>query len=150
MSLLEHINQEMKSALKSGDSARLSTLRLIKAAAKNKEIELRRPLADEDLIAVLSSMVKKHNEAIELYEKAGNAVFKAKEEHERGIIQTFLPQPLTEFELVGLIAKGIESEGAQGPQDLGRVMKALKGATAGRVDGRLLADKVKELLSKKS
>lgn len=146
MSILEKLTEDIKTAMKAAQAARLSTLRMMKSAAKNKEIELMHALSEGDFITILSTMVKQRQEAIAQYNKAGQGDRAAAEQAELGIIREYLPKPLGEGELKGLVAAAVSKVGAKGPKDMGTVMKELKEATTGRVDGKLLADQVKAAL----
>ena len=147
MTILQKFEQEIKDALKSGNQIKLSAVRMIKSTIKNKEIELMHPLSDAEFMAVLSTMAKKCRESIEQFSKGGRAELAKKEEDELGIIESFLPKSLSESELDLLIQEAITAVHAVGPKDMGAVMKALKEKTAGRVDGKLLSDKVRAKLS---
>ena len=147
MSILAKIDEQIKVAMKSKDSFRLGVMRLVKAQVKNAEIEAMRPLSEPEFVAVIARMVKQRKESVEQFTKGGRADMAQNEEQEITIIQEFLPKQLSETEVEGLIKEAIQKTGAQGMQQLGAVMKELKEKTAGRVDGKLLADKVKAMLS---
>lgn len=144
--VIKRLDEDIKTALRSRDQARLDSVRLIKAAAKNKEIEFIRPLSEQEFFAVLSTMVKQRKDSMEQYEKAGRADLAAKEKSEMEVIQGYLPQQLGENELKLLVTAAIQKVGAAGPKDMGKVMGELKPETSGRVDGKLLADMVKNML----
>ncbi len=146
MSILQKLETEMKEAMKARDTDRLAAVRLIKSTAKNKEIELLHPLTETEFFALLSSMVKQRQESIDQFKAGGRTDLIEKEEKEIKVIQSFLPQSLSEAEVEALITKAINETGAKGPKDMGAVMKALKEPTAGRFDGRLLSEKVKTKL----
>lgn len=147
MSVLQQMETELKTAMKNRDQARLDTIRLIKTAVKNKEIELIHPLSDAEFIAVLSTMAKQRRESIESFKNAGRTELAAKEEAELVIIESFLPKALSESEVTALIAEAKAATNATGPKDMGAVMKYLKDKTAGRVDGKILSEKVKTALA---
>lgn len=139
----------MKTAMKAKEAFRVGVLRLVKAAVKNKELEPPiHSLTEPEVIAILSSLVKQRRDSVEQYTKAGRADLAANEDSEIKIIQEYLPQALSESELASIIAAAILKSGANGPQDMGKVMKELKDQTAGRVDGKMLADQVKAALQK--
>ena len=146
--LQERLSQEMKQALKSGDSTRLSVIRLLRASIKNREIERgkNRPLTENDLIEVVVSAVKQRNEAIEQFAKAGRMDLVKKEEAELKILQDFLPKPLSQEELDAKISEAILATGASGIKDMGKVMKMLMPQVVGRADAAQVSQKVKELL----
>ena len=146
--LQERLSQEMKQALKSGDSTRLSVIRLLRASIKNREIERgkNRPLTENDLIEVVVSAVKQRNEAIEQFAKAGRMDLVKKEEAELKILQDFLPKPLSQEELDAKISEAILATGASGIKDMGKVMKMLIPQVVGRADAAQVSQKVKELL----
>ena len=147
MTILEKLDNEIKTALKARDEARLATVRLIKSQVKNKEIELIHPLSEAEFLAVLSTMVKQRRESIDQFSKAGRTDLVVKEEIELKVIESFLPQQLTDAEVDAFIAQAVAESKAAGPKDMGAVMKLLKDKTAGRVDGRVLSDKVKAKLA---
>lgn len=147
MSILSELDAEIKKAMKSRDGLRLSALRLIKAQCKNKEIDLRRKLDEQAELEVLTKMAKQRRESIEMYQKGGREDLAAKEVSELKIIESYLPQPLSEGELDGIIADAVGKLAAGGVKDMGRVMKEIREKTAGRVDGKALADRVKKRLS---
>lgn len=147
MTILEKLEDEIKTAMKARDQDRLGAVRLIKSTVKNKEIELIRPLSETEFFAVLATMVKQRQESIEQFKKGNRNDLVAKEEAELKIIGSFLPQSLSETEVDSLITDAIIKVGAKTPKDMGLVMKELKEKTAGRVDGKLLSDKVRAKLS---
>lgn len=146
-SILEKIANDLKEAMKSKDSFRLGVLRLIKTEAKNKEIDLMHALTEQDFIAVLSRMANQRKDSIEQYLKASREDLANNEKAELTLIGEYLPKALSETELKDLIQVAIKAANATGPKDMGAVMKELKEKTAGRVDGKLLADAVKNALS---
>lgn len=147
MPVLAKIDEQIKEAMKAKDSFRLGVMRLMKAQIKNAEIELMHPLTEQEFVAVISRMVKQRKESVEQFTKGGRLDMAKNEEQEITLIQAFLPRQLSESEVEGLIKEAIQKTGALGLAQLGPVMKELKDKTAGRVDGKLLADKVKAMLS---
>ncbi len=147
MTILEKLDQEIKEALKARDQSRLDAIRLIKASVKNKEIELIHPLSEAEFFAVLSTMAKQRHESIDQFKKGGRVDLAEKEEKELAVISSFLPQPLSDSELDHLIAEAISQTGAKSPKDMGLVMKALKEPTMGRVDGKILSERVRSKLA---
>jgi len=138
--------EEMKGAMKSRDDLRLSTIRLIRSAIKNREIELRREFEDSEIIEVIASMIKQRRESIRLFIQGGRTDLVEKEEKELAMLLDFLPPQLERAELEDLVLKTIAECGAQGSKDLGKVMKALTAQVSGRADGKLVAEVVREKL----
>ena len=145
--IMESLEAEIIKAMKARDQVRLGAVRLIKSTVKNKEIELIHPLSETEFFSVLQTMVKQRAESIEQFTKGGRTDLADKEKGELAVIQTFLPQALSDQDLATLILEAIATSGAKGPKDMGAVMKHLKDKTAGRVDGKKLADLVKNKLS---
>ncbi|ABA89918.1 uncharacterized protein YqeY [Syntrophotalea carbinolica DSM 2380] len=147
MSLKQQLNDAMKAAMKAKDSLRLTTVRMVLAAIKNREIDQRAELGDEDIIGVLSSLVKQRKESVALYREGDRAELAEKEEAELAILQEFLPSPLSEEEISALIEQAVTETGAAGPRDMGKVMKIVSAQTRGRADGKQVSDMVKSRLS---
>lgn len=147
MSFLQKIEGDLKDAMKSKDSFRLGVLRLIKSELKNKEIELIRPVTETEFIAVLSRMVNQRKDSIEQYKKGGREDLAQNEANELQVINAYLPKALSEDEVKQIIAEAKQKVGAQGPKDMGLVMKEIKDKTAGRFDGKQIADLVKAALA---
>jgi uncharacterized protein YqeY len=146
MELKAELQEAAKTALKNGDTLRVSTLRLLLAAIKNEEIKLRKQLGDEEVQRIVASLSKQRNESIELYRHGGRNDLAQKEEAELQILKEFLPQPLTERELESLIRESIAESGARGIQDLGKVMKRVMPKVSGRSDGKRVNELAKALL----
>ena len=147
MTFKTKIDQDMLVAAKAKDKAALSALRLIKAALHNREIDLKRGLDDAEFIQVLSGMVKQRRDSIEQFAKGGRTDLVEKEEADLKIIQAFMPQPLSQEEMLQEIRKAVDETGALSVRDMGKVMKALMPKLTGRVDGKLLSEMVKAALS---
>lgn len=147
MSLTENLNTAMKEAMKAKDSLRLSAIRLIRSAIKNREIEERRELDDQGVIAVLSTLAKQRRDSVDAYRQSNREDLAEKEEKELAVIQEFLPRPLTEDEIRTLIDEAVAESGASGMKDMGKVMKSVTAKTTGRADGRLVSELVKARLS---
>jgi uncharacterized protein YqeY len=147
MSLSDRLTEEMKGAMKAHDDLRLSTIRLVRSAVKNREIELRHELDDHGICEVIASLVKQRRESIRLFGQAERHDLVKKEEKELAVLCEFLPPQLDCAELEELIAKVIVECGAQGSKDMGKVMKALAPLVAGRADGKAVADVVREKLA---
>ncbi len=146
MQLSEKLSDDFKTALKSGDKNKVSILRIIKAAVKNREIEKGSALTDEEICAIFKSFVKRANESIEQFSKAGRTELAEKEKQEVAIMQSYLPQQLDADEIRNLIKKAIKEVEAAGLKDMGKVMKAVMLKTKGQADGKLVNNLVKEIL----
>ena len=147
MSLEEKLFEEMKQAMKSGDKVRLSTIRMIRTAVKNKEIDLRKKLEDDDILRVIQGMVRKGEEAIEQFQAGGRADLVEKESKELDILKSYLPQSLSQEEIVKIIDESIQETQASSLKDLGKVMKSVMPKLTGKADGKLINQLVKERLS---
>jgi len=147
MNLEEKLLEEMKQAMKTNDKIRLSTIRMIRSSSKNKEIELRRKLEDEDIQKVIQGMVRKGEESLEQFLAGGRADLVEKERAEIEILKSFLPQPVSQEEIIRIIDETIRETQALSSKDLGKVMKALMPKLGGKADGKLINQLVKERLS---
>ena len=147
MSLKERINEDMKNAMRARDAARLSALRLLLAAIKQREVDERIQLSDADVVAVIDKMLKQRRDSISQYEAAKRQDLADAEKFEVGVLQGYMPQALSETEIEAAIAKAIADTGAKGPQDMGKIMAALKPAMAGRVDMAKVSGLVKARLT---
>jgi len=148
MSLKERITSDMTAAMKARDALRTSTLRMVKAAIKNREIEKGEDLSDDELMKVMRSMVKQRRDSVEQYEKGGRPELAAKETSEIEIIESYLPQAASREEIEQAIVLAIEETGAASMREMGAVMKAAQAHLAGRnADGRTVSEIVKEKLS---
>jgi uncharacterized protein YqeY len=147
MTLKERLNEEMKGAMKARNDLRLSTIRMVRAAVKNREIEEKHEFDDREIGDVLASLVKQRRESIRLFREGGRIELAEKEEHELAVLQEFLPPQLDMAELEELVLKAISECGAVGIKDLGKVMKVLASQVAGRADGKVVAETVKAKLS---
>ena len=136
--LRDDINNDLKRAMKARDERRVSTLRLVNSALKYADIEAggrdAPALGDDELRSLLQKMIKQRQDAIELYEKGGRAELASRERKEIAIIQTYLPQQMSEDEVKTAITQAIAGVGAAGMKDMGKVIAALKGKYAGRMD----------------
>lgn len=146
MSLKERFSSELKDSLKAGDRLKLSTIRLIMASLKNREIEKRGSLSEEEIIDLLVSLSKQRKESIEEFKKGGRQDLVDKETEELKIIESYLPQQLTPEEIKKIIGETITETGASGSKDIGKVMKVLMPKVKGRADGKLVNEMVKEFL----
>jgi uncharacterized protein YqeY len=146
MSLKSQIQENVKDAMRARDKETLAVLRLITAAIKQREVDERIELDDEQVLLVLDKMVKQRRESLEQYEKAAREDLAAQERFELKLIQGFLPEPLTEAELGELIKAAIASSGASTVRDMGSVMNALRPSVQGRADMKLVSQAVKNQL----
>jgi len=146
-SLSARINDDVKAAMKAKDKARLGVLRLITAAIKQREVDERITLNDEQVLAVLEKMIKQRKDSITQYEKAGRDELAQQEAFEIGIIQDYMPEQLSDDEIDALIAEAISSSGAESMKDMGKVMGLLKPKLAGRADMGAVSAKIKAKLS---
>jgi len=147
MSLEERLVEEMKQALKSNDKLKLSTIRMIRSASKNKEIELRKKLEDEDVVKVIQVMLRKGEESVEQFQTGGRMDLVEKEKKEIEILKSFLPQPLSQEEILKIIDQSIQETQASSLKDIGKVMKSVMPKIGGKADGKLINQLVKERLS---
>ena len=134
MTLKARITEDMKDAMRARDAARLSTIRLLQAAIKQREVDERIELTDADVLAILDKMVKQRKDSIAAYEAGRRPDLAAVEQAEIAVLQTYLPQPLTAAEIDVLIAEAIAATGATGLPGMGKVMALLKPKLAGRAD----------------
>jgi len=148
MSLEERLEDEMKSALRSRDKLRLSVVRMARAAVKNKEIEERKKLDDGAIVKVISGLVKKGEESLIHFQKANRLDLIEKQEEELKILRSFLPQQLSRDEILTLVDEAIKETNALDMKDLGKVMRSLMPKIAGRADGKVIHQVVKEKLSR--
>jgi uncharacterized protein len=148
MMLKDQITTHLTDAMKAKDALRTSTLRMVKAAVKNREIEKGEDLTDDELMKVLRSLVKQRRDSVEQYEKAGRQELADKETSEIEIIESYLPQGASVTEIEHAIQAAIEETGAKSMREMGAVMKAAQARLAGRnADGKTLSDLVKAKLS---
>jgi uncharacterized protein len=147
MELKAEIQEAMKAAMKSGDSVTLSTLRLLLSAVHYEEIKARKELSAEEIQKTVSTLSKQRVEAIEMFRKGGREDLARKEEAELQILQRFMPQPLSETEVQDLIRESINEVGAQGLQDLGKVMKRVMPKLGARGDGKRVNEIARALLA---
>lgn len=150
MSISEKLTDDLKKALKTGEKDTLSVIRMMKAAIKNKEIEKRTSLSDEEIYGVLMSLARQRKDSIEQFSKGGRQDLAEKEARELSIIQSYLPRQLTEEELKGIIKDTVKEVGASGQRDMGKVIKPVMAKVKGRVDGRLISELVKKALANNS
>jgi uncharacterized protein len=147
MELKQLLLSDLKEAMKSKDSLKVDTLRLIVSEIKNREIDLREELGDEAITALLTTQIKKRKEAAGMFEKGGRTDLKEKEEKEMAIIQVYLPEQVGEEELKQRIQAVITETGAQGPKDMGKVMKVVVPEFKGKAEGDQIRKIVTDLLA---
>ena len=149
MSLVERIQKELTAAMKGKDELRLSVLRMVKSALKNKEIEKMHPLEDGESMQVLQTLVKQRRESVEQFTKGGRMDLAAKETKEIAIIESYLPAAPSDAEIAAAIETAIAETGANSPKQMGAVIKAARAYLAGKtVDGKLLSDRVRDRLAR--
>ena len=144
--LKARMQREATAALKSGDKMRLSTLRLLSASVKNREVELQHELSDEEFVEVATREAKKRREAIEAYEKADRQDRAESERQELSVLNEYLPASLDDSEIDALIDQAVIETGASGPGDMGKVMSRVMAEAKGRADGRTVQEKVRARL----
>ncbi len=152
MSIPDQIQKDMTEAMKARDERRLSALRMVKTALKNREIEKRGPLDDKEALQVLSTLVKQRKDSIEQFTKGGRLELADKEKAELSLIESYMPKAVGEEEVVSTVRATISEMGAAPTiKDMGSVMKAVMAkfaASGARVDGKQVSDVVKRELSK--
>jgi uncharacterized protein YqeY len=148
MSLKDRINDDMKSAMRARETERLGTIRLLLAAVKQREVDERTTLDDAAVTAVIDKMIKQRKDSISQFEAAGRADLVSKESAELAVLCAYMPEPLSDAELAAEVQAAVAQTGAAGPQDMGKVMSALKGKLAGRADMTAVSALVKEALAK--
>ena len=147
MDVKARIQEDMKSAMRSGERERLTTLRMALAAIKQREIDERKALGDPEVLAVLEKMVKQRRESIAQFEGGGRADLAAKESAEITVLRAYLPEPLDASALEALIGEAIAETSATTLKDMGKVMAVLKAKASGRADMAAVGARVKQRLS---
>jgi uncharacterized protein YqeY len=148
MSLKQQITDDMKAAMRAKDAARLSAIRLLLAAMKQREVDERIELSDADVVAIIEKMNKQRRDSISQYEAAGRQELADVEKFEMDVLANYMPQQLGEDEIVVAVAEAIASVGAAGPQDMGKVMGVLKAKLAGQADMSRVSALIKAQLTK--
>jgi len=147
MTLREQIISDMTASMKAQDAPRTSTLRMVKASMMNRQIEKGSELNDEDMTKLLNSLVKQRRDSVEQYEKGGRQDLADKEKAEIAVIEAYLPQAASREEIEAAVAAAIAETGASSMKDMGRVMKSVQAALAGKnADGRAVSEIVKAKL----
>ncbi|HEX5412035.1 MAG TPA: GatB/YqeY domain-containing protein [Terriglobia bacterium] len=137
MTIAERVEKDLVAAMKAREELRLSVLRMAKTALKNKQVELGKPLSDDEAIAVLRTLVKQRRDSVEQFRKGGREDLAAKEEAETEILQTYLPAEASDEDIGAAVTAAIAETGATGPQELGKVMKIAMQKLAGKnADGK--------------
>jgi uncharacterized protein YqeY len=150
MSLSEQIQKDMVAAMKAKEEERLSTLRMMKAAVKNREIDKRAPLDDKEVLAVLSTMIKQRHDSVEQFTKGNRLELAEKEKREIALIETYMPKSAGEDQIVATVKSTIAEMGSPTMKDMGTVMKAVMAKFADvRVDGKIVSEAVKRELAGK-
>ncbi len=147
MTLKTRITDDMKTAMRGREAARLLTIRLLLAAIKQKEVDERIELSDADVVAIIDKMIKQRRESIVHFDAGGRPELSATERAEIAVLQEYMPQPLSDAEIDRLIDAAIANAGAAGPAAMGKVMGALKAQLAGRADMTQVAARVKARLT---
>ena len=144
MSLKQQIISDLTASMKAQNAPRTSTLRMVKAAVMNREIEKHGELDDEEMMKLLRSLVKQRRDSVEQYEKGGRQELADKEKTEIEVIEAYLPQSASREEIEGAVAAAISETGASSMKEMGRVMKVVQAALAGKnADGRTVSEIVK-------
>jgi len=145
--LKDRINDDVKTAMRAGDTRRRDALRLLTAALKQREVDERKDLTDADVVAVIDRMIKQRREAIAQFEKGGRQDLAQNEQFEIAALQAYMPQALSDAEIDAAIAEVLAATGAKTPSDMGKVMGALKGKLAGKADMTKVSALVKARLT---
>lgn len=148
MSLKQQITEDMKTAMRARETARLGAIRLLLAALKQREVDERIELTDADVLAVIDKMLKQRRDSISQYRSAGRQDLVDAEEFEVSVLQGYMPQPMSAAEIDAAIAQALGATGAAGVQDMGKVMAILKPQLAGRADLGKVSGLVKAQLTK--
>ena len=145
--LKARISEATKTAMKARDKDRVAALRMINAEIKRIEVDERKELDDDDVLEVLTRMLKQRRDSLSQFEEAGREDLAATERFEIGIVESFMPAAMSEADIEALVAKVVADTGASGMQDMGKVMGAVKAAITGRADMAVVSAKVKARLS---
>jgi len=148
MGLKEQITEDMKSAMRAKDAVRLGTIRLLTAAIKQKEVDERIALTDDHVLAIIEKMIKQRKDSITQFEAGSRQDLADIEKAELAILATYMPAALSDAEVEAEVAAAVAATGADGPQDMGKVMAVLKPRLAGRADMTAVSGKVKAALAK--
>jgi uncharacterized protein YqeY len=149
MALKEQLDADLKAAMKGKEALKLSVVRMLKSAVKYREIEVMKPLDDAGVLGVIASEIKRRRDSVEQYKAGARQDLVDKEEAEIRILQSYLPQQLSEGELRAKVDEAVARTGAKGPKDMGAVMKALLPEVQGRAEGKAVSEMVKQRLAGK-
>ena len=147
MSLKAQVTEDMKAAMRAKDAARLSAIRLLLAAMKQREVDERIELSDADILAIIEKMLKQRRDSVTQYEAGGRQDLADVEKFEIGVLTGYMPQQLTETEIAAEVAAAVATTGAKAMQDMGKVMAVLKPKLAGRADMAKVSSLVKAKLA---
>ena len=147
MSLKDRITEDMKSAMRAKDSARLSTIRLLLAAIKQREVDERAPVDDPQALVIIEKLIKQRRDSIEQFQRANRQDLVDQETFELSVLSGYQPEQAGAAELAAAVADAIAATGASGPADMGKVMKAVMPALQGKADGQLISRLVKDALN---
>ena len=150
MSLKKTIIEQLMAATKARDAVRMDTLRMLRAAIKNREVELRTELNNQEILRVIGTQVKQHKDSIRHYKEAGRHDLQMKEEQELAILMSFMPEQLSEEAIVKIVTRVIQEVDAKDMKDMGKVMKLLMAEVAGSADGKVVSEIVRKQLSSSS
>lgn len=145
--ILDHLNQELKQAMKDKDTLKLSVIRMLKSSLKNEEINLGRPLSEDEEISILSRELKMRQDSLQEFEKAGRTDLAEKTRQEIEIVTSYMPAQLSVEELREIVRDAVAATGATSKKDMGKVMGIVIPKVKGRADGKLVNQLVSELLS---
>jgi uncharacterized protein YqeY len=148
MPLREQINDELKAAMRAGDTGRRDALRLLTAALKQKEVDERKTLTDADIVGIIDKMIKQRRDSIAQFEQGARPDLVAKEQFEIEVLEGYMPTALSDAEIETAIDAAFAETGAKAPADMGKVMGALKGRLAGRADMSKVSARVKARLAR--
>jgi uncharacterized protein YqeY len=146
--LQKKLTEDLKQAMKSGDTVKRDTLRMLISSVKNTWMAKQADLTDADVIGVVAKAVKQRLESIDAYKKGNRLDLVAKEEAEKSILETYMPKQMSREEVVAAVKEVMAAVGAAGPGDKGKVMQQLMPKLKGKADGKLINDIVMELLGK--
>jgi uncharacterized protein len=147
MPLKDQISNDLKDAMRAGDAKKRDAIRLLTSEMKRKEVDERVTLTDSDVVAIIDKMLKQRRDSIAQFEKGGRQDLADNEKYELGVLQTYMPQGLSEAEVAAAVAAAIAESGAKGAADMGKVMAALKPKLAGRADMSKVSGLVKAQLA---
>ncbi len=142
------LSDDLKQAMKSGDTVKRGTLRLLISSINNAEIAKKAPLDDGDILGLVAKEIKRHQESIEAFKQGNRSDLTANEEAELGVLQGYMPEQMTRDEVAAAAREVIEAVGAQGPGDKGKVMQQLMPKLKGKADGKAINEIVSELLGR--